>query len=335
MKQKKNTKKRQKSGREVINFVLVGLAGLVFLLQASGCIMVFLHNHSGLLYEYRDYDWYLISHFMVCVIGLWLSICFILKKDYQSRVGFKLLLILLLVILLLIAREIVNRVDRFASSFFGGRIQSIEFLSDDEGFAFVDSKESDLSIYKTEDGGSSWRQVYLSDKKGSFTIFPKVYSRNSIICGLALLYDEMGSLYYSKEFSFDITSNSLVFEQDSCHISHSIERWRYSKIDSIDLLLSFNGLYSCDGADSLDHRIALLASNSFRSMVFYSEDLGKTWDKYGISHLSVGPISITEHYLYVNEIVNLRKYAFNTEKKKLMKKKQKARVIETLYPADE
>ncbi|MBR5075605.1 MAG: hypothetical protein IKX28_01150 [Bacteroidales bacterium] len=333
MRPKRNTGMRLITGNRILLIILAGLAGLGLLLQSCWSIIVLIHNCLGLLYEYWDYDWYLIAQLVVCLIGLWFVIRFFYDKGTGFRFGIKMLSVFLVLLLLLFAKFIVDRTDRYATSIFGGKIQSVEFLGDDDGYVFVVSKESDLAVYKTEDGGLSWIRIKKCDEKGAFYVSPKVSRKNNTILGTALLYDEIGSLESYCQFLFNTSSDSLSFDLDTIDISLGGQFLHYTDRESIDRLLDTNGLYWCNGADTLKRQIAVLASNSFRSRLFYSEDFGKTWNSFRIPHSSSGPISITEDYLYVSEATKLKKYGFDKENNRLMRIRQKARILKT-YDAD-
>ena len=320
---------RLKTGNRIVSVILASLAGLIFLHQSCWSIIVLIHNYSGLLYEYWDYDWYLLAQLVVCLIGLWFVIRFFLHKDSGLCYRIKMLSVFLVLAFLFFARHIVDQTDKYASSVFGGKIQSVEFLGDENGYVFVVSKESDLIVYKTEDGGLSWRRVKKCDENGAFYVSPIITRKNDIIRGAALLYDEIGSLESYCLFLLNVSSDSLSFGQDTIDISSSGGQFmHYSDIESIDKLLDTNGLYWCNGADTLKKQIAVLASNAFRSRLFYSENFGETWNSFRIPRSSSGPISITEDYLYVSEASKLKKYSFDKEKNKLIRIRQKVRVID-------
>ena len=310
MNQRRNIKEQNKGGN-IWRKLFICLISFCLLLQCCFCIIVFIHNHSAQLYEYIKPDWFLLVQLLVCLLGLVLII-HSNKWDSFAKLIKKFLIVCPLLIILFVIKWLINS-SNLDFSYFNGEVICIEFLDDNEGYVFVNSQESPISIFKTENGGLSWESVYKMEDSLSIVIDPATYVVNDIIHGRILINNEIGMTEYERDFSFSTSCSLFTFESDSVLLrSQFVEQ--NPNINAVFDVLNLMGFNQYDGVDTLDNRIAIFATKAFKKAVLFSADNGDSWQSFPLSSYNYGPISLTENYLYTNRLNRINKYTIKQGK---------------------
>lgn len=292
--------------KRLLRFIFAVLAGLCFLLQAGFSLIVLFHNFSGKHYEYVAPNWFLLLLLIFCLLGLF----GVIKLMYRPKrnAWIKISLLFIVIISLSLVRPAVQRISN-APAFCGGKLMAMEFLTDDVGYVFVNINQTNLSIFKTTDGGSFWRCVFTYSYANGFLLFPNVYSKEDAIYGMMLLYDDDGFQGSPVSFCFNTATQVFDYDYRPCENNDIARNLYYA--DEVELFLVENKYNKCYGADTLNNQIVVLLSDSFRHKLFYSKDYGSNWHNYSIPASTYGPISISKHYIYVCEKDQVLKYSVN------------------------
>lgn len=301
---------RQKIGN-IIENSLIFIVGCVFIFIVVFDTIVLVHNHSGLLYEYGDNDMYLLLQIFLCsvaIVMLLLGKKKVIPRKVSSIIAY---IIALTIIIVYIFRAIFLYFDLGERHFC--EVKGLEFLSDRIGYTFV-NRSGDIEIYYTEDGGKTWVINCTSNNQRFTTVSVPIHKIDSLVIGRVTCSDEFGFHDFEQEFVYNTCANSISFGTDTL----DIEPATFDFSSSNNALLESKGYLYIEDIDSLYNMICILAKNPYAWInkvgLIYSNDRGITWKHKRLSFLEVGPICLTNNYLYVGSRKGIHRYSINRKR---------------------